>query len=128
MMSFFLQTLPLPLLHDRRLPSDIGLYGLPPAIYKPGLPRGHSAHADEQKHIEVAEGHTVPLPYARGGRPSTTLAAGHPPGLTLHLQWRGWGWGPALVMGVRKEMTMTQGLYVTAEFYMLILSANTECV
>lgn len=126
MMSFSLQALPLPLLHDRRLPSDIGLYGLPPAVHKPGLPRGHSAYADEQKHIEVAEGHTVPLPYARGGRCSTTLAAGDPPGLTLHLQWR--GWGPALVMGSRKEMARTQGLYVTAEFYMLILSANTECV
>ena len=88
-MSFSLQTLPLLLLRDRGLPSYIGLYGLPPAVYKPGLPRGHSAHADEQKYIEGAEGHTVPLPYARGGRPSTTLAAGAPPGLTLHLQWRG---------------------------------------
>lgn len=103
MMSFSLQALPLPLLHDRGLPSDTGLCGLPPAVYKPGLPRGHSAHADEQKHIEVAEGHTVPLPYARGGRRSTTLAAGAPPGLTLHLQWRGWGWGPALVMGAGRK-------------------------
>lgn len=122
MMSFSLQALSLPLLLDRGLPSDTGLRDLPPAVYKPGLPRGHSAHADEQKHVEVAEGHTVPLPYPRGGRRSTTLVAGDLPGLPLSLQWSGCGCGPALVVWGRKETAMTQGLYVTAEFYMLILS------
>lgn len=94
MMSFSLQVLPLPLLHDHGLPLDIRLYGLPPEVYKPGFSRGHSAHADEQKHVEAPDRHTVSLPYARGGKSSTTLVAGDPPGLTLDPQWRGCGCSP----------------------------------
>lgn len=104
MMNFSLQALPVPFLHGHHLPSVIGLYALPPAVYKPGLSCGHSAHADEQKHIEVAEGHTVSLPYSRGRRCPTTLVSGDLPGPALHPQWRGHGCGPALVMWAREEL------------------------
>ncbi|XP_052581746.1 transmembrane and coiled-coil domain-containing protein 5B isoform X3 [Peromyscus californicus insignis] len=96
--------LPVPFLHDHGLHPAIGLSVVPPAVHKPGLSRGHSARADEQKHVEVAEGHIVSLPYSRGGRCATTLVSGDLPGLTLYPQWRGHGCGPGLVMWARKEL------------------------
>lgn len=101
--SSSLQALPVPFLHDHDRHPVTGLCVLPPAVYKPGLSRGHPAHADEQKQLEVAKGHIVSLPYPRSGGCAPTLGVQpHLPGLAL-TQWRGPGCGPVLAAWARQE-------------------------